>query len=587
MKILSIYWGICSSAAVFVDDKIVAATHEERFTRRKNDDAFPQNAIDYCLREASLTAADLDYAVVASNHQDYHHQLTRQALWSIDDYLKEQKEYWFPTLYGNKELSYEALFKDNADPSQYPSSYWEKPEGHNFPEDRAKTLADYLGMDHSKAYRIEHHRGHAYYTYYASPFRNEKVLSFTVDGWGDGLNATIGIFDENGCYERVYETTQCNIGRIYRYMTLLLGMKPNEHEFKVMGLAPYGKEKYAKKALEVFKETLYVDGIDFKWKTKPQDSYFWFKERLEGIRFDNVAWGLQAWTEELLVDWMRNAVNKFGVRKIVVSGGVAMNIKAMGKIAELPEIEDMFVGGSGSDESLCIGSAICHAHDKSSDWDASGIQPIESLYLGPEATQKQEDSAVALLDPEKYQVHKNPSAKDIVELLAKGRIIAKCTGRMEFGQRALCNRTILADPENLRIKEKINSAIKNRDFWMPFAPVVMDRFVEKYIVNPKNIYSPHMTIGFDATDEGYNSMIAACHPADRSARPQILKKEVNPFMYEILEAFEKKTGRGALLNTSFNLHGYPIVNTPEDAVYVLENSGLDGLILNSYLVMKK
>jgi len=157
---------------------------------------------------------------------------------------------------------------------------------------------------------------------------------------------------------------------------------------------------------------------------------------------------------------------------------------------------------------------------------------------------------------------------------------------MEFGQRSLGNRSILADPSDLRVKEKINNAIKNRDFWMPFAPVIMDKYNERYIINSKHIESPHMTIGFDTTAEGYEAMIAACHPADRTARPQILHMDANPELYHILEAFEQLTGRGALLNTSFNLHGHPIVNTPAEAAFVLEHSGLDGLILNYYLVMK-
>ena len=179
-------------------------------------------------------------------------------------------------------------------------------------------------------------------------------MAFTVDGSGDGLNATIGKFDKNGTYVRLYHTDQCFIGRIYRYMTLLLGMKPNEHEFKVMGLAPYGRRKYAEKALQVFKSTLYVDGIDFKWAQKPTDSYFWFRERLEGIRFDTIAYALQIWVEDLLTEWFTNAIEKFGIDKVVVAGGVAMNIKAMGKIASLPCVRDIFIGGSASDESMAI-----------------------------------------------------------------------------------------------------------------------------------------------------------------------------------------------------------------------------------------
>lgn len=268
-----------------------------------------------------------------------------------------------------------------------------------------------------------------------------------------------------------------------------------------------------------------------------------------------------------------------------------MNIKAMGRIADLPEVEAMFVGGSGSDESMAISSSICLAEDLSREngitWNSKDMFPIQNLYLGPSPDPKEIKEILRSLDSDVYEVKEDFTAKEIALMLADGKIIARCTGRMEFGQRALGNRSILADPIDLRIKERINSAIKNRDFWMPFAPVIMDKFANNYLINPKNIECPHMTIGFETTKEGYNAMIAACHPADKSARPQILHKNDNSEVYEILEEFQKVTGRAALLNTSFNLHGYPIVNTPTDAMHVFENSGLDGLLLENTVILKK
>ncbi len=323
MKILSIYWGISSSASIYIDGKVVAATHEERFTRIKNDDSFPQNAIKYCLKEAGIDSKDLDGAAVASLEQDYHHQLTRASKWSIEDYLKEQKDYWKPKIYEGLDLNFIDIFSNLNDYEQFPTEYWKNKNknSNSFPKDREIILAKYLGISEEKVRRIEHHKSHAYYSYYASPFRNEKILAFTIDGHGDGLNATIGIFDEKGRYTRVFQTNQSFIARVYRYMTLLLGMKPNEHEFKVMGLAPYGKAKYAKKAYDIFANTLYVEGIEFKWREKPKDSYYYFKDKLEGIRFDNIAWGLQSWVEELLTNWVKNAINQFGISKIVLAGG--------------------------------------------------------------------------------------------------------------------------------------------------------------------------------------------------------------------------------------------------------------------------
>lgn len=599
MNILSLYTSLPSSVALYREGAIVAATHEERFTRRKNDESFPVQSINYCLDYAGLAPNELDAVAIASFlGGSYDDTVTRKSGWTPDDYLKEQYKRWRPLSTGDitSSLFPTDIFPEKIDLSSLPSEELKNLIGRSdrneiFQGNRAKIVSEYLGIDESKVRCIEHHRCHAAYSYYASSFRGEDILALTIDGWGDGLNATIGTFSCTGEYKRHYETSDANIGRIYRYMTLLLGMKPNEHEFKVMGLAPYGRAKYAQKAIDVFKSTLYVDGIEFKWNEKPTDSYFWFKERLEGVRFDNIAFALQVWVEDLLCEWVKNAIKKFGINKLVIAGGVAMNIKAMGKIASLPEVEDLFIGGSASDESMAISAGICLAEDLSREngiqWNSANVPSLPSLYLGPEATRENEIEAIETLDRKEYEVIPSPSPNQIARLLCDGKILARCVGRMEFGQRSLGNRSILADPSNLNVKEKINAAIKSRDFWMPFAPVVLDNYMDRYIINPKKIASPHMTIGFDTTKEGYEAMIAACHPADKTARAQILSKSVNPGLYEILENFESLSGRGALLNTSFNLHGFPIVNTPHEALFVLNNSGLDGVILNNFLVLKK
>jgi carbamoyltransferase len=598
VNILSIYINMPSTVALFSDGKIIAATHEERFSRKKNDNRYPKQAIQSCLDEAGMTLEMIDHIAIASNISSYSQIVLKQYEWSIADYLTEQYEIWKPYLIDNcgviNSNSEAEIFEDKIDLTVYPSNSLKQyltldNREKMFSSDRTKIISKIIGNDKVKA--IEHHRAHAAYSYYASSFRNEKILSFTIDGWGDGKNATIGIFDEQGKYQEHYSTDQCAIGRIYRYMTLLLGMKPNEHEFKVMGLAPYGKEKYAQKALDLFRSTLYVDDIEFKWKIKPTDSYFWFKERLEGVRFDNIAYALQTWVEELILEWIDNAINKYGIHKIVISGGVAMNIKAMGKIAELDCVSDIFIGGSASDESLAIGSAICLAEDiantNGEQWNSQNISSLPNLYLGPDIKSSDEIEVIELAkDNSSYSITNSPSDSAVAQLLAEGKVIARCVGRMEFGQRSLGNRSILADPSNLRVKDKINSMIKSRDFWMPFAPIVLDRYVDRYLINPKNIESPHMTIGFNTTQEGFDAMIAACHPADKTARPQILKEEANQKLYSLVNEFEKITGRGAILNTSFNLHGYPIVNTPQEAFNVFNHSGLDCLLFDNYLISK-
>lgn len=597
MNILGLYWGLCSTAALFQEHDLTSAVSEERFSRLKNDDAFPLKSINYCLSSLPGGSMDLDGIAIASYTQGYWYSLKRKARWSIDDYVKEQREYWYPVLIEGKKVLPADFLRDHIDTNQYPESFWQASLSNSelvetFDEkQRANIVSKAVGVDTSKIHLIEHHRCHAYYAYYANQFRSRPVLALTIDGWGDGCNATINIFDETGKYKRVYTSKEANIGRIYRYITLLLGMKPNEHEYKVMGLAPYAKESVAKKAYEVFKSTLYVDGIDFKWHEKPTDSYFWFKDKLEGCRFDGIAAGMQRWVEELLCDWVGNAVKEFGIKDVVLSGGVAMNIKANGEIAKLDEIDRFFVPGSSADDSLALGAAYALAEDlrveKGEKWQSKSIKSLTTLYLGPENSIKQEEEVVAKLDKSEFSIVENYTTMDVAQTLADGKVVARCAGRMEFGQRSLCNRSILADPLNVQVIPKINAAIKNRDFWMPFAPVIIDTWAEKYLINPKKLLSPFMTLAFDTTELGWSEMPAGCHQADHSARPQILTKEANPEVYEILESFNDLTGRGALINTSFNLHGYPIVNTPQEAIDVLTKSGLDVLALNNFLIIKR
>lgn len=281
MKILGLYLSIPTTVSLYIDGKIVAATHEERFSREKNDDRYPENAIKSCLDIAGISIDEIDFIAIASYKAAALATMIQKNKWTVDDYLTEQYKIWKPFFIDktSKKMPYLEVFEKKIDLDRYPNRVLEKylldeNANESFDRDRPKILSSILGVDIKKCVLVEHHRSHAAYSYYASSFREEKVLSLTIDGWGDGKNATIGEFDETGKYTEHYATDQCGIGRIYRYMTLLLGMKPNEHEFKVMGLAPYGKEKYAQKALDVFRSTLYVDGIEFKWNIKPEDSYF-------------------------------------------------------------------------------------------------------------------------------------------------------------------------------------------------------------------------------------------------------------------------------------------------------------------------
>lgn len=581
--------GVTSTAAAMIDGKIVACISEERFNRKKNYDGYPKHAVEFCM--SFLGTADK--ILLASYNVDPAHIITHQESdRSVADWVREQKEYWYPRIYQEENKAYVDVFSDKIDLEQFPgTAFWNKvniasPDRlSGFAKIRKKIISGHLSVSESNIEIIEHHLAHSMYAFFASPFRNENVLSFTADGFGDHSNASLRIFKANKEIQLVMESDQMNIGRLYRYITLLLGMKPGEHEYKVMGLAPYASKYHWQRPYDIFKDTLYVEGVNFQYNTRPKDHYFWFRDKLEGCRFDGIAGGLQRYVEDILVDWVKNAIASTGIKKIVFSGGVAMNIKAMMEIAKIPELENIWVAPSGSDESLAMGACYAYANQT---MPMDEIRPLDHAYLGTRYSKKELESFVSSNGlTQKYDIVFNASPEYVAECLASGNVIAAFIGAMEFGARALGARSILADPRDTAIIKRINSMIKNRDFWMPFAPVMLKERTNDYLINPKNIYTPFMTIGFETTGLAQRDLAAALHPADMTARPQMIERQNNPMYYDIIKAFEQLTGVGGLLNTSFNLHGYPIVMSPADALFVFENSGLDMLLLEEILLKKK
>ena len=588
MNILGINEGHMASAALVKDGKLVAAVCEDRFTRNKNEMGYPKNSIDYCLDEAKIKKNEIDYVATATIDLPAFNEATkRYSKFTIDDYVKENEEYWKPILLEGKDVDYFKIFPKVPN-KWYDLSFIEKePDkatwNQLFKKARLENILNEFKIKKDKIIFVDHHTGHASYAYFLSPFR-QNVLIITADAFGDGCNCSISI--GNGrTIETKFRSPNHNLARLYKYMTLLLGMKPNEHEYKVMGLAPYANEKVIKKPYELFKSTLFVDELDFKYQEKVTDNYYWFKDRLEGCRFDGIAGALQKYVEELMVDWIKNIMKKFPSESLVFSGGLALNIKINKRLVEIPDIKNFYVAGGGGDESLSIGSAfyISNKYDLSS-------EPIPSLhdYHGPTINtndvEKYLDSHNAKSD---FTIKNNISNYEIAELISNDLIIGRCKGRAEFGPRALGNRSILANPSNIDNVRKINNKIKYRDFWMPFTPSILLDRANDYVVNPKNILSPFMTIAFESTNLAKKELIGALHPADFTIRPQFVDKKYNLDYYNLIEEFQKITGIGGLLNTSLNLHGEPIVGNSNDAVHTLLNSGLDGLLIHNKMILRR
>lgn len=583
-----------------VDGQIAACVSEERFSRIKNDDSYPFHSIEAVLKEGGIEPAELDLIVIAGERFDAKAFLCHKySKFSVQDRLREQYEYWYPRLCQGKDISYLEVFKDKMDTSQYPGD-WDKVidflrhgDENNanafFQEFLRETVAKHLGVDPQKIIFAHHHLSHAYYAYYASQIRKDRVVIMVAEAWGDDKNASVSLA-EGGSIRILSSSTNFIIGRLYRHITLLLGMKPDEHEYKVMGLAAYAKPKYYKDPLSIFRNTMYVDGLGFAFKEVPTDLYFYFKDKLEGYRFDSIAGAVQKYTEDILVEWARNALKATKAKRICLGGGVAMNIKAVMEIAKLPELDEIFICPSPSDESIAIGAAYVAMHNICSsrgENPALYLKPLQDTYLGPEARTEEIKKVVTQSHSKGYIIREEPSPDYVAQLIVDGKVIGRCVGRSEFGARALGNRSILADPRSQDIVKTINEKVKSRDFWMPFAPSILKEEADKYLVNPKMLKAPYMTIAFDTKQEVWTDIKAAVHQYDLTVRPQVLSREINPEYYDIISEFHKLTGVGGVLNTSFNIHGVPIIQTPQDAFKVFERAGLDALMIDGYLLERK
>jgi len=593
MNILGITMGTSCTAAVMHDGKILACASEERFTRLKNEMGYPMKAIDYCL--SCVNRDDIDLVAIATIDMDPDRIVTKSAAgsFSIKDSIREQKEYWYPRLYEGIDKNYLDVFPDKIDYDMPPGgwnsiSYYSPDKYISYRDFRRNAVQRHTGIPAQKIKFFEHHLCHAMYALFGSPFRDRDVLVYTADGFGETSNGTVSAF-RGGKLENIFSSASCNIGRLYRYITLLLGMKPGEHEYKVMGLAPYALEPIYRGPYEVFRESMRVDDLDFTYMNRPPDMYFYYRDRLEGYRFDGIAAGLQKYVEELLTVWIVNGIRKTGVRSVVFSGGVSMNVKASMQISKLEEIEDYFVAPSGGDESLAIGAAYAAFYEycQNNDMSANNIPVLEHVYLGPEYDDAEIKTAMDRYQVgNKYRITPNAGNNMIARLLVDGKIIGRLNGRMEFGARALGNRSILANPMDDKIVRIINEKIKNRDFWMPFAASIIEEYSDKYLVNPKHLKAPFMTVAFDTTQEGRRALEAALHPMDKTCRPQIVSSKTNSDYHALIKAFGDLTGVYGILNTSFNLHGFPIVSTPTDALHVFENSELDALQMGTFLLEK-
>lgn len=461
-----------------------------------------------------------------------------------------------------------------------------------------KTTRKYLEeqFPEAKIRVVPHHLSHAWAVVPFMEDINKRRLILVLDGEGDTFCGSINIF-ENGNIKVLHIFERGNsLGLLYASFVDFLGMSRNEHEFKVMGLAPYAKKTSGEKVYEELKNILWFDKktmqlvstVDTRRATPYliANNYFQY-------RFDSLAYGIQKLTEEVVKDMARFAMEKYNCHDIALAGGVFMNVKANQYIMEMPEVESLVLAPSCGDESLSIGNAV-YGYSILNKNDLSGLGKINNLYLGSsysdEDIKKNIDKNEFCKKCEiKYFNKKsgNYIEKKVAEILANNSVVGRFKGRSEWGARALGNRSILANPSSMNNVKLINEMIKGRDFWMPFATSMLYERRHDYLVLNKDEYAPFMAITFPTKELAHKELIAALHPYDLTSRPQMVKKEINPEYHALISEYEKLTGSGGILNTSFNLHGEPNVETPNDALRTFELSGLPHLAIGNYLISKK
>lgn len=560
--VLGVHDGHNAGAALVKNGSVVAAIQEERLVNIKNYSGTPVNAIKMVFKIAKIHPDDVDLIAIAGLVRT-HAPLKERPL-----HVRLYERFAF-------------LFKYHS------INRWLV----NFLHKRRKMdellqVFKELGIENKEIMFVEHHTAHAACAYYQRPW-DDETLVLTLDGAGDGLCSTVNI-GSNFNMERVASTTAYNSpGNVfYSEITGYLGLKRWEHEYKVMGMAPYGIPDYC---IDKIRKIIRINPekpLEFENTIGAYVTYVQKKLRklLAEQRFDNICAATQQHFEELVSQWVKNAIEATGIHKIACAGGMFLNVKANKVLREMEEVDDIFFYPAAGDEGTPVGAALEGYYRFC---EREGIKPkrekLGPIYYGMEY----DNDYIEKVLKERGWIEKaryvDEIDEEVGELIAKGKIIARFNGRVEWGPRALGNRSILADPRDLRVIQKLNFAIKHRDFWMPFAPSILDERKEDYLIDAK--FAPYMIEAFDTTPEA-DEIIAGLHPRDRTARPQIVN-DWNEGYRKVLKTFEEITGVGGILNTSFNLHGYPIVGTPEVAIHTLENSGLDGLAIGNWLVMKK
>ncbi len=555
-----------SAAAVLKDGNVLAAVEEERFSRVKFDDSFPKLAIDWCLKKSGIKISDIDFVAFYDKPVLKFERL-------LDNYLGVA-----PRGLGS--------FLDVI-PKWIHKRLWIKDE-------IKKNLKDFKG----KILFPEHHMSHAAYTFFTSPFEEAAIL--TVDGVGEWSTTTFGTAKNTTINLSKDIRWPHSLGLFYSAFTYFLGFKVNEGEYKLMGLSSYGKPKYYDKILS---ELIDVkdDGsihLNMKYFAFTYDKYMTNQnfsklfgisprkngEKMEQIHFD-IGASAQLVLEEILLKMVNHVYEKTKMKNLCLGGGVALNGVANNRILRESPFEKLHIPPSPGDAGSAIGCAqysyYCHLQHKREFLETSE-QIKNNIFVGPDYSNEQ---IKTFLDKNKIQydyLEKDQLLKTTAKLISEGNVVGWYQGKMEWGPRALGNRSILADPRNPKMKDILNEKIKHRESFRPFAPSIMEEYVSEYF--DINVPSPYMLLVAKVKQP---KKIPAVTHVDGTGRLQSVAKNVNSLYYELINEFYQLTKVPVIINTSMNVMGEPIVNTPEQAYEMILKTDMDYIILGSYILGKK
>jgi carbamoyltransferase len=545
-----------SSACIVRDGELLFAVAEERISRLKHDAGFPKNAIRACLDFAKVGAEQLDEVCFGWQTAGpvYRHDLKCYAT-------------------GKMPLTY----LNGLNSTLHFLSMWHQESG-------AKKFAQQFGPAKAKMRFVDHHLAHAISAYAYSGFDDAAVV--VMDGRG-AWEATTIWHGQNGRLDPVMMIPfPDSVGYFYSAFTAFLGFQPNSDEWKVMGLAPYGQPGLDLSAFidlkaapyRVLAKRLNANGASASAGMAALLGPVRVAESEIDERHKNIAYAVQDACEIAMMNVVRMAIEKTGSRNVCLAGGVALNSKANGKIVASGLVDKFFVQPAASDDGVALGAALAPYLDGNG---KLPNKPMRHGYWGPSFGDEAIESALSTYKL-RYTRLGDP-ASTAAELLSNGKITGWFQGRMEFGPRALGNRSILADPRDPEMNAKVNNAVKFREWWRPFAPSFKKEAAGEYLESATD--SPFMILTAQVCPEK-RSVIPSVTHVDGSARPQTVEKEVNPLYWRLIDEFGKRTGVPVIMNTSFNLRGEAIVHTPTDAIRTFFSSGMDALAIGSFLVEK-